>query len=274
MPKDSKRLGLVGCGAIGTTLALRLRAIRSPFRVTALLDPREEAAKALAGRLRPRPRIASSLGDLLKSCDYVLEAASQKAAPLVAEAALKARKPVILLSTGGYFLNAERLARLAVKYRTKLYLPSGAVAGIDGLKAARQIGRLRSVTITSSKPPRGFQGAPGLTDAQKAKLGVLKKPMDLYVGPVEGALRRFPANVNVSATTAVASFPTKVKVHVVADPNATSNRHEVVAEGDFGRLTSITENQPSALNPKTSALAIQSALALLERIGGYVEVGA
>ena len=268
-----RRLGLVGCGAIVRTLALQLVKRKSPFRVTAVWDQKPEAAQALAASLKPAPRSCSSLPNLVRSCDFVLEAASQAAAILTAETALRARKPVMLLSTGGFFLHAARLTALARKYRTKLYLPSGAVAGMDALKAARQIGRLRTVTITSSKPPRGFLGAPGLTPAQVRQLASLKKSLVLYEGPVEGALKRFPANVNVSATTALASHPTKVRIRVVADPAATRNRHEIRAEGDFGAMTAVTENLPSKLNPKTSALAVQSALALLERLGDFVEVG-
>jgi len=268
-----RRLGLVGCGAIGRTLALQLVKKKSPFRVTAVWDQNPAAARELSTLLKPAPHCCSSLSDLVRRSDFVLEAASQAAAILAAEAALRARKPVMLLSTGGFFLQAGRLTALARKNRTKLYLPSGAVAGMDALKAARQIGRLRSVTITSSKPPQGFKGAPGLTPDQVRQLAELQKPLALYEGPVEGALKRFPANVNVSATTALASHPTKVQVRVVADPAATRNRHEIRAEGDFGTLTAVTENLPSKLNPKTSALAVQSALALLERLGDFVEVG-
>jgi aspartate dehydrogenase len=268
-----RRLGLVGCGAIGRTLALQLVKKKSPFRVTAVWDQKPEAARSLTALLKPAPRCCSSLSELVRRSDFVLEAASQAAALVTAETALKSRKPVLLLSTGGFFLQAGRLTALARKYRTKLYLPSGAVAGMDALKAARQIGKLRSVTITSSKPPKGFAGAPGLTAAQVHRLASLQKPLVLYEGPVEGALKRFPANVNVSATTALASHPAKVRVRVVADPAATLNRHEIRAEGDFGFLTAVTENRPSKLNPKTSALAVQSALALLERLGDFVEVG-
>ena len=89
-----------------------------------------------------------------------------------------------------------------------------------------------------------------------------------------GAVRRFPANVNVAATTALASGnPKKLKVQVMADPKIKSNQHEIHVSGDFGELTAVTRNRPSKQNPKTSALAIQAALALFERLESYVEVG-
>ena len=38
-------------------------------------------------------------------------------------------------------------------------MPSGAIAGLDGVKAARE-GAITSVTMETRKPPRGLAGAP------------------------------------------------------------------------------------------------------------------
>jgi aspartate dehydrogenase len=212
---------------------------------------------------------------LLGKCDLVLEAASVKAALPVAEAALKAHKPLVMMSTGAYLLNRKKLEALAHRTGTKLYLPSGAVCGMDGIRAARQLGTVTEARITSTKPPRGFQGAPGISPAMAKKLSRARKPLVLYNGGVLGAIRSFPANVNVAATTALAlGRPEKLRVQVIADPKAKLNQHEIVLSGSFGRLRTLTQNVPSKLNPKTSALAIQAALALLERLASPVEVGA
>ena len=117
-------------------------------------------------------------------------------------------------------------------------------------------------------------GAPGLSAGQKKILMKAKKSFYLYHGNVQGAIKRFPANVNVAATLALASRePGRLKVRVVADPKAILNQHEVFASGEFGELSAATRNRPSRLNPKTSALAIQAAMALFERLENYVEVG-
>ena len=179
-----------------------------------------------------------------------------------------------MMSTGGFLLHQKQLEGLARRYRTKIYLPSGALCGLDGLRAARQIGKIKELRITSTKPPRGFEGAPGLTSTQKRLLYKNKNAFYLYQGDVWGAIRRFPSNVNVAATTALASGnPKMLKVRVMADPNIKSNQHEIHVSGDFGQLTTITRNRPSKENPRTSALAIQAALALFERLESYVEVG-
>ena len=272
--RPGRRLALVGCGAIGSLVAELLEKKKSSFKVTALYDVRPEAAKFLSKKLKSKPMVCLNLSDIFSKCDWVLEAASVTAALPTAEASLRKRKPLVMMSTGSFLLNEKYLSKLAQKYKTKIYLPSGALCGLDGLKAARQIGSINKLTITSTKPPKGFEGAPGLTAAQKQKLANSKSAFYLYKGDVWGAIKRFPANVNVAATTAIASRePDKLRVEVVADPRAKLNQHEIHVEGDFGELTAITRNKPSAMNPKTSALAIQAALALFERLESYIEVG-
>jgi aspartate dehydrogenase len=272
--RPGRRLALVGCGAIGSLVAELLEKKKSSFKVTALFDARPEAAVQLSKKLKSKPMVCGQLSHVFSECDWVLEAASVKAALPTAEAALKHRKPIVMMSTGAFLLNEKRLTQLAKKYTTKIYLPSGALCGLDGLKGARQIGSIKKLTITSTKPPKSFEGAPGLTSAQKIALSKNKSAFYLYRGDVWGAIQRFPANVNVAATTAIASKePAKLRVQVVADPKATLNQHEIHVEGDFGELTAITRNRPSKMNPKTSALAIQAALALFERLESYVEVG-
>ncbi len=273
-PGKRRRLAIVGCGAIGSLVARLLEKKKSSFVVTAVFDTYLSSSQALSRSLKSRPKVCRDLSAIFPHCDMVLEAASPQAAVQVAEASLAKRKPVVMMSTGGFLLNRRRLTLLAERKRTKIYLPSGALGGLDALKAARQIGRLSSVSITSTKPPRGFEGAPGLTRAQKQKLYKTKKAFYLYKGNVGGAVRLFPANVNVAATAALASgYPEKLKVRVMADPKLKFNQHEIKVSGDFGEFTSLARNRPSKQNPKTSALAIQSALALFERLENFVEIG-
>jgi len=271
---QKRRLGVIGCGAIGSLVAKLLEKKKSSFRVTAVFDTYLSNARELSRSLKSRPVVCQSMTDVFSKCDLVLEAASVQAALQAARASLRYRKPIVLMSTGGFFLNRKELTRLAERYRTKIYLPSGALCGLDGVKAARQIGKVRRIRVTSTKPPKGFEGAPGLTAAQKRELYKSERAFYLYQGDAKGAIQRFPANVNVAATAALASGqPQKLQVRVMADPKAKLNQHEIFLSGDFGEMTAITRNVPSPQNPKTSALAIQSALALFERLESYVEVG-
>jgi aspartate dehydrogenase len=269
-----RRLGIVGCGAIGSTVARLLEKRKSTFQVRALYDVQPSRAQHLSQKLRSHPVVCRKLSELISQVDFILEAASVQAVPLLVPPALKAKKPVVLMSTGGFLKHQKQIADLAQKYKTKVYLPSGALAGLDGVRAARQLGKIKKIGITSTKPPKGFYGAPGLTEAQKKALYSAKKPFYLYQGDVWGAIERFPSNVNVSATLAVASGrPNLLKVSVVADPKAKLNQHQIDVQGTFGELTAVTRNHPSAENPKTSALAIQAALAHFERLESFVEIG-
>jgi aspartate dehydrogenase len=272
LPK--RRLAIVGCGAIGSLVARLLEKKKSSFRVTAVFDTFISSSQRLSNSLKSKPKVCQNLQEIFPQCDIVLEAGSVQAAFQVAEASLKRRKPVVLMSTGGFLLNQKRLSALAGKTRTKIYLPSGAICGLDGLKAARQMGKIKELRITSTKAPKGFWGAPGLTAARRRELSKSQSVFCLYNGDVWGAIKSFPANVNVAATTALASGnPGKLKVRVMADPKMKFNQHEIRVAGDFGELTALTRNRPSRLNPKTSTLAIQSALALFERLENYVEIG-
>ena len=64
----------------------------------------------------------------------------------------------------------------------------------------------------------------------------------------------------------------RIRVRVVADPSVRRNRHEVEVVGDCGRIQCRIESRPSA-NPKTSELAVRSAVATLHRIFDNISIG-
>ena len=69
-------------------------------------------------------------------------------------------------------------------------------------------------------------------------------------------------------TTALAGIgPHDTKITLVADPNASKNRHEITASGAFGHLDVSITNTPLPENPKTSAMA---ALSLVRAIQNRV----
>ena len=144
----------------------------------------------------------------------------------------------------------------------RLMVPSGALCGLDGIRAAMEAG-LHSVTLTTRKPPKGLAGAPYLVENDIQCEG-LTEPKVIFEGNALEAVKAFPRNVNVAATLSFAGIgPYETEVQIIADPAATSNSHKVVAEGAFGRLEARTENMPSPRNPKSSYLASLSACAEL-----------
>ena len=126
-----QRLGIIGCGAIGSTVARLLEKRRSSFRITSLFDLAPGPASRLSQNLKSRPRVFEKLSDVISHSDFILEAASVKAVPAVIRAALPRKKPVMVMSTGGFLFHQKEITRLANRYRTKVYLPSGALAGLD-----------------------------------------------------------------------------------------------------------------------------------------------
>ncbi len=160
----------------------------------------------------------------------------------------------------------ERLRDIAGKNGSDIVVPSGALGGIDALRSVRDL--LEEVTLTSTKQPRAFSGAPGFAKWEDVDI---TKPTVLYEGPAVEAVPLFPANVNVAATLSVAGIgPQKTIVKVVADPASPGNVHEIHARGEFGEFTFRLVNEPHVRNPKTSHLAVLSAV---ETLRAYCDHG-
>ncbi len=266
------KVGVIGCGTIGRELALACqKRFGEETTLEAIADVDLAKARKLQSSLRPKPKVLS-FDALISRCDLIVEAASAAAAYDVAKKALSHGKDVMVMSVGGVLGREKELMRLAKTHRCCLYLPSGGVVGIDGLKAAK-IGKIHRVQITTRKPPQGFEDAPYVLK-HKINLKNLKEEKVLFEGDAAAAVRGFPKNINVSATLSLAGIGSKkTKVRIIAAPQMLVNVHEVYVVGDFGSFYARTENFPSEQNPRTSRLAILSAVATLERILKNVKIG-
>jgi aspartate dehydrogenase len=261
LPQPVLRLGILGCGSIGSSVALFADQETEISAIT-LHDQDAARATALAKRLK-NASIAPDVAALVKASDLVVEAASQEAVRRHLKAVLAAGKSAMILSMGALADDALRNDLLSTARATgaKVWLPSGAIAAIDGLKAGA-MAKIKSVTLVTTKPPKG--------------LGVdVDKWTVLFEGTAREAVKRYPQNVNVAAALSIAGIGfDETRVQVVADPLATRNSHKIIIEGDFGRLRCEVENLPSPDNPKTSWLASLSAMATLRRILNPLQMGA
>lgn len=265
------RVGLVGCGTIGSRLAVALqRHYPHDARIAALHDVDHARARALQRRLHPRPPIVS-LSRLIRASRLVIEAASVEAAGEVVRRALAARRDVFVMSVGA-LLRDQGWRRLARRAGRKVYIPSGALAGLDGVKAMAT-GRIRRLTLTTRKPPRALAEAP-LVRRRGLILARLARPTVLFEGSPRAVVRAFPQNTNVAAALALAAGRSggRARIRVVADPSLRRNVHELEVESAGGRMTCRIESRPSA-NPKTSELAVHSAIAALGRVFDTVLIG-
>jgi len=268
-------IALIGCGTIGTTLARSIdRGTVSNVQLIALYDLIQERAEKLAQTLKTKPKAARSLDELLTNPDIqlILEASSQTALKEYATKILQSGKHLMTMSTGA-FVDPQFLNQIQTTLKEtgrNLWLPSGAIAGLDGVKAA-MMAKVDSVTLTTTKPPPSLAGAPGIKGID---LKQLKTAIEVYNGPADEACRLFPQNVNVAAALSLAGIgPKKTMVRIIADPDVDKNIHEIEVKGDFGVLRMRVENVPSPENPKTSYLAILSALATLRKITQQTQVG-
>ncbi|MFQ5846301.1 MAG: aspartate dehydrogenase [Candidatus Methylomirabilales bacterium] len=263
------RVGIVGAGNIGSTIAAAIDEEKVAANLIAVADRNPDRARNLAGALKHRPAILS-LAELVKVADLVVEAASQSALDEIVPATLSRGKDLVVLSVGG-LLGREEWVALAEQHGARIYCPSGALAGLDGVKGAR-VGEIKQASIRTRKPPRGLQGAPYLTE-HGIDLSGLSEARVVFEGSAREACRGFPANVNVAAALSLTGVgPERTRVTIIADPAAEHNIHEIEVVGEFGRLHAQIENVPST-NPRTGKLAAFSAIALLKELTLPLRVG-
>jgi len=266
------KVGIIGCGTIGKELAIACqKKFVGHVTLEALADLDASKAKKLQKELKPKPQIVT-YDALIKRCDLVIEAASAHNSYEITKKSLRQGKDIMVMSVGGILGKEKELRQLAETHHCCLYIPSGGVVGLDGLKAAG-IGKIHRVTLTTRKPPQGFEDAPYVV-RHNINLKNLKEEKVLFEGNAAAAVKGFPKNINVSATLSMAGIgPQRTKVRIIASPHMLVNVHEVYVVGDAGSFYTRTENFPSEQNPKTSRLAILSAVATLERILKYVKIG-
>lgn len=256
------RVGIVGMGVIGRAIA---RAVTAGIPGIALAGVSVRDPAKAAGY----PALA--LPELIGRSDLVVEAATQAALRDFGPDVLQAGKDLMVLSVGALVGVLEEWARLAVAHRCRILVPSGAIAGLDGVKGARE-GAITSVTMETRKPPHGLAGAP-YVEQHRIDLDAITRETLLFEGPATEAVRAFPANVNVVAALSLAGVgPERTRIRLFAVPGLPRNQHRVVVEGEFGRLTIEIENVPSE-NPRTGKLSYLSAIAMLRELGAPVRVG-
>ncbi|MDP8903119.1 MAG: aspartate dehydrogenase [Thermoproteota archaeon] len=268
MPK--KIVGLVGCGTIGTHLALAIdsRSIANASLV-GLFDVVDNNAKKLKSKLMSSPEVHSEVESLIDSpVDIIIEAASQEAVRKFGKPIINAGKDLMIMSVGALadtsFL-AELLDQPAIwQGRSKIYVPTGAIAGIDAIRSVKHL--LDSITLTTTKSPKALAGAPFFA-TRDIDLDVITELTEIYEGSAAEAVKLFPVNVNVAAVLSLAGLGAdKTKVRVLVDPHATTNQHEIVATGGFGDIKITVNNVTAPGNPKTSFLAVLSAIECLRSI--------
>ena len=254
-----KFVALIGCGAIGSVIARSIDEGIVRARLTLLYDLDSEKCRKLASTLRnQKPRIVSDIREILDDTEasIVVEAASQEAVLAYAKPILEAGKKLLVLSTGA--LLRDEMRSLLETYRGRIVFPSGALAGLDAVRALRLVG-IERIELISRKPASAL--AESIKDSDKR----LQSEKVVFEGPAEEAVRRFPRSMNVAAALRLESNA-PVHVKLLADPNAERIVHEVKIYSRASTVSVKVENVPHPENLKTSYLAALSAVATLKSL--------
>lgn len=256
------KIGIIGYGNIGKTIVKAIQEEKIKCEINGIFDIKKLDLKDNIISLK----FFNNIDEFLKQdIDLVVEAASQIAVKEYGLKILKNNKNLMIMSVGA--LEDEKLLHQlkneAEKRNLNIYIPSGAIAGIDAIRAAN-LGEIEKAEIITRKNPKSLPNE--FSDTKEEKI--------IYIGNAQEAVKKFPFNINVAATLSLAGIGfEKTEVKIIADPNVNQNIHEIHVKGKFGEILAITKSVPSPENPKTSYLASLSAIALIKKISENFKIG-
>ncbi|WP_041768190.1 aspartate dehydrogenase [Pseudovibrio sp. FO-BEG1] len=265
-------IAIAGLGAIGKRVAQAVIKNEIPgyeLKAIAVRDIQKgkEFLKALPEHsCQPLP-----LDELPLVADIVLECLPPQLFEKVARPTLSCGKSLIVMSTS-QLLSRMHLLDLAKQNGANIIVPSGAILGLDALKAAAE-GTIQSVVVRTSKPPQGLAGAAYLIE-NSIDVESSNVPTCILSGSVNEVAQHFPANVNVAAALALAGLGAdKTTMEIWADPNLSKNTHTVSVTSDSSDFTMTISNRPSDENPRTGRITAQSVLAVLRTRTSHIQIG-
>jgi aspartate dehydrogenase len=264
------RVGIVGLGSIGRTVARNLHERKIPNAVLAGATVRDRVrAETFLQEIGSKAPILT-IEALAADADIIVECAPPGVLAEIAAPVLAAGKKLMVLSAG-MLLRHPELITLAKEHGGQIIVPTGALIGFDAVSAAAE-SEIQSVTMITRKPVKGLLGAPYLVK-HNIEIANLREPLRVFQGSARDAAAGFPENVNVAAALSLAGIgPDRTTIEIWADPFVTRNIHRVVVEADSARFEMSIENVPSE-NPKTGRITALSALAALRKMTAPLRVG-
>ncbi|MEZ5144259.1 MAG: aspartate dehydrogenase domain-containing protein [Acidimicrobiales bacterium] len=259
--RPPRRVGVIGHGAVGSVVAEAL-----DRGVPGLVLAGVHARSPVPDRYR-----AGSFDELLSGADLVVEAASQEAVASYGPAVVAAGADLLVVSVGA--LRDDGLLATLGRGAGRLLVTTGAIGGVDQLRAAALLGSLDEVSLTTTKPPRALV-RPWMSAAEAAAVEEATAPVAVYDGPAREAVERFPTSVNVAATLSLVTIGfDRVHVRLVADPATDHVEHHIVARGAAGDYEFRFRNVPSPANVRTSAVTPFAVLRGLADLDAHTVIG-
>jgi aspartate dehydrogenase len=264
------KVGVAGLGTIGLPVAKALACGIPGLELAAVCSGRAGvAARKLAEAKIDVPVV--TIDELVSRTQIVVECVPAASFRAIAEPTLGAGLTLVTVS-GAAMLEAEDLVELARANGARIILVTGALLGLDAVRAAAE-GEIRSVRIVSRKPPSSLNGAPYLKE-KGIDVSRLNGPTKIFDGSARDGARGFPANVNVAAALSLAGLgPDKTRLEIWADPAVTRNVHTIDVDADSARFTMTIENVPSEGNPATGRITPLSVIAALRALTAPLKVG-
>ena len=264
------KVAVGGLGTIGLPVARALDSGIHGLELAAVsARDRDKAARNMADFANPVPVLG--LAELAGQADIVVESAPAAVFAELAEAAVEAGRILVTVSCGA-LLDRMDLAERARETGARIVIPTGALLGLDAVRAAAE-GTIHSARIVTRKPPASLAGAPYLAE-QGIDLDGLSEARKIFEGTAREGARGFPANVNVAAALSLAGVgPDETRLEIWADPAQTRNAHKIVIEAEAARFEMQIENVPSEENPRTGKLTPLSVIATLRGLTAPLKVG-
>jgi aspartate dehydrogenase len=268
--KKELKVGIAGLGTIGCKVADALDEGIPGLRLVAVHTRTESSALEHMCHYKNRVALVSA-DELAELADVIVDCVPKQGFRSVVQPALMAGRTIVTVS-GAALLANEDLIDLAEQHGGRLILASGALLGLDAIRAAAE-GEIFSVTMITRKPPKSLLGAPHLVDHQ-IDISNLAEPLLVFKGTAyEGALG-FPSNVNVAAAVGLAGVGARnTQLEIWADPGKTRNTHTIRVDADSARFEMTIENIPSESNPGTSKITALSVITALRGLVQSLKVG-
>ncbi len=263
-------VAIAGLGAIGFQVARRLDDGIDGLALAAV-SARDlgRARRRVAGfAVPPRVMPVAALAD---AAEVIVECTPAAVFREVALPAIEAGRIVRPLSVGQVLVNRD-LLDLAAERGARIIAPTGALLGLDAVRAAAE-GDIESVTMVTRKPPRSLAGAPHL-ERHGISVDGLSQPLKVFEGNALEAAEGFPANLNVGAALSLAGIgPERTRIEIWADPGVERNTHRIRVEADTTRFEMTIEGVPTESNPATGKLTPLSVIATLRDLASPVRIG-
>lgn len=262
-----KRIAIVGCGAIASVIIDAVAKGEISTDVVALMDIYQEKCEFLSKRIGGGARICREIECILESNPHiVVEAASQSAVKEYVTKLVSRGIDVVVLSVGALLDKQllESIADASKRSKARIYIPSGAIAGVDALKAVSIIGVDKVILKTTKNIAAFDQTTLKLLGVEPSRITQKTK---IFSGSAYEAVKLFPFNINVVATLVLATG-VEPQVEIYADPTANENIHEIEVYSKISKIHIKISNAPHPQNPRTSYIAALSVVKLLKQLCG------